>query len=160
MGEPYVACANSTKVSVIDPHDGSRCRRSACALYPAAPSGNTPNSLALTPDGRMLFVANADANNVAVFNVAEPWPAGRSASSRSVWYPTSVRLNAAGQKDLRRQWQGILPNESAGPDPVSGRSRKSSSTSPASSAAPSPRSTCRRRNADGRYTKQAMRAVR
>ena len=43
-----------------------------CALYATAPNGNTPNSLALTPDGKILFVANADANNLAVFNVKKP----------------------------------------------------------------------------------------
>ena len=34
------------------------------------PSGSTPNSLALTPDGKILFVANADNNNLAVFDVS------------------------------------------------------------------------------------------
>ncbi|MBY0458927.1 MAG: hypothetical protein K2V38_16435, partial [Gemmataceae bacterium] len=55
----YVACANSTKVSVIDPANGKPLQTINCALYPNALSGNTPNSLALTPDGQMLFVANA-----------------------------------------------------------------------------------------------------
>ena len=63
-----IACANSTKVSVIRLADGKNLETISCALYPNAPNGNTPNSLALTPDGQMLFVANADANNVAVFN--------------------------------------------------------------------------------------------
>src|SRR5262249_57708563 len=54
----YVACANSTKVSVIDPADGRGLQTIACSLYPSAPSGNTPNSLCLTLDGEMLFVAN------------------------------------------------------------------------------------------------------
>ena len=67
----YVACANSTKVSVIDPTTGKPLQTIACSLYPQAPNGNTPNSLALTPDGAMLFVANADANNLAVFNVTD-----------------------------------------------------------------------------------------
>ena len=48
----------------------------SCTHHPQAPSGNTPNSLCLTPDGQLLFVANADANNLAVFNVATPGQAG------------------------------------------------------------------------------------
>src|SRR5207247_2499551 len=68
----FVACANSTRVSVLDLAGGKALETINAALYPNAPAGNTPNSLALTPDGQLLFVANADANNVAVFNVAKP----------------------------------------------------------------------------------------
>ena len=49
----------------------SRCKRSTARCIRKRPNGNTPNSLSLTPDGEMLFVANADANNLAVFNVAD-----------------------------------------------------------------------------------------
>jgi YVTN family beta-propeller protein len=66
----YVACANSTKVSVLDPATGKLLQTINCALYPGAPNGNTPNSLAITPDGEVLFVANADANNIAMLNVS------------------------------------------------------------------------------------------
>ena len=45
----FVACSNSTKVSVIDAASGKNLETIGCALYPKAPSGNTPNSLALTP---------------------------------------------------------------------------------------------------------------
>ncbi|MGL1273972.1 YncE family protein, partial [Vibrio parahaemolyticus] len=68
----YVACANSTQVSVLDLESGKPVQTINAALYPNAPSGNTPNSLTLTPDGELLFVANADANNLAVFNVSNP----------------------------------------------------------------------------------------
>jgi DNA-binding beta-propeller fold protein YncE len=91
----YIACSNSTKVSVIDPRDGKPLQTLACALYPSVPSGNTPNSLALTPDGSMLFVANADANNVAVFNVADRDDAKPLGFIPVGWYPTSVRFNPA-----------------------------------------------------------------
>src|SRR5262249_3207338 len=89
----YVACANSTKVSVLNTADGKPAETISCALYPAVPKGNTPNSLCLTPDGTMLFVANAANNNVAVLNVAErgkPKPLGFIPVG---WYPTSVRYN-------------------------------------------------------------------
>src|SRR4029077_3007322 len=68
----YVACSNSTQVTVLDTSTGATVQTIHCALYPQAPSGNTPNSLCLTPDGQLLFVANADANNLAVFNVTDP----------------------------------------------------------------------------------------
>jgi 6-phosphogluconolactonase (cycloisomerase 2 family) len=91
----FVACANSTKVSVLDAATGKGLQTIACALYPAVPKGNTPNSLCLTPDGKMLFVANADNNNLAVFSVADPGKAQPLGFIPVGWYPTSVRYNAA-----------------------------------------------------------------
>jgi DNA-binding beta-propeller fold protein YncE len=92
----YVACANSTKVCVLDARDGGKVLETIdCALYPKAPAGNTPSSLSLTPDGEMLFVANADASNVAVINVSEPGKARPLGFIPTGWYPTSVRYNAA-----------------------------------------------------------------
>jgi sugar lactone lactonase YvrE len=90
----FVACANSTKVSVLDAAaDGKALETIHSALYPNAPAGNTPNSLCLTPDGQLLFVANADANNVAVFNVAERGKSQPLGFIPVGWYPTSVRYN-------------------------------------------------------------------
>jgi DNA-binding beta-propeller fold protein YncE len=90
----FVACSNSTRVSVLDAGNNGKPRETIhCALYPGAPSGNTPNSLALTPDSQMLFVANADNNNLAVFNVAEPGHAKPLGFIPVGWYPTSVRYN-------------------------------------------------------------------
>ncbi len=104
----FVACSNSSKVSVLDvAHDGKPLETLRCALYPDAPSGNTPNSLALTPDGRMLFVANADASNLAVFNVAAP---GRSEPLGFIptgWYPTSVRYDPADQRLYVAEGKGL-----------------------------------------------------
>ncbi len=89
----YVACANSSKVSVLDAATGKARETLSCALYPEGPSGNTPNSLALTPDGKTLFVANADANNIAVFSVDDDDPSVPKGFIPTGWYPTSVRYN-------------------------------------------------------------------
>jgi DNA-binding beta-propeller fold protein YncE len=89
----YVACSNSTRVSVIRTEDGKALETINCALYPNAPNGNTPNSLCLTPDGELLFVANADANNIAVFNVATPGKSKPLGFIPTGMYPTSVRYN-------------------------------------------------------------------
>ncbi len=92
----FVASSKSTKVSVLDAsQEGKSLETLRCALYPDAPSGNTPNSLTLTPDGRMLFVANADASNLAVFNVTKPGKAEPLGFIPTGWYPTSVRYNPA-----------------------------------------------------------------
>jgi 6-phosphogluconolactonase (cycloisomerase 2 family) len=89
----FVACANSTKVNVLDSTSGKELETIHCALYPAAPSGNTPSSLCLTPDGQMLFVVNSDANNLSVFNVTERGKAKPLGFIPVGWYPTSVRYN-------------------------------------------------------------------
>lgn len=115
----YVACANSTKVSVIDPADGRCLQTIACSLYPGAPSGNTPNSLCLTPDGEMLFVANADANNVAVFNVADRDAAKPLGFIPVGWYPTSVRFNPANRRIYVTNGKGTTPKSNRhGPQPA------------------------------------------
>ncbi len=90
----FVACANSNTVHVIDTSSGRTLEVISAALYPHKdmPTGTTPNSIALTPDGQILLVANANNNTVAVFNVSRP---GRSVSLGLIptgWYPTAVRF--------------------------------------------------------------------
>jgi DNA-binding beta-propeller fold protein YncE len=115
----FVACANSTKVSVLDvARDGKSLETISCALYPDAPSGNTPNSLTLTPDGQMLFVANADANNLAVFNVSTPGKARALGFIPVGWYPTSVRYNPADKRLYVANGKGITSRANTqGPNP-------------------------------------------
>src|SRR5262249_29807311 len=76
------------------------------ALHPDAPTGSTPNSLALSPDEKTLFVANADNNVVAVFDVRTP---GHSRSLGFIpvgWYPTSVRVTPDGRHLLVANGKG------------------------------------------------------
>lgn len=115
----YVACANSTQVSVLDPATGKGLQTIHCALYPQAPSGNTPSSLALTPDGQMLFVANADANNLAVFNVTDPKLAKPLGFIPTGWYPTSVRFNPLDKKLYFANGKGTSSKANrSGPNPM------------------------------------------
>ena len=103
----YVACADSSTVSVLDTQKGRELERIGTSLYPKVPNGSTPNSLALAPNGNTLWVANADANNVAVFDVSQR---GQSRSLGFLpvgWYPTCVRISAGGRRHLRGQRQGL-----------------------------------------------------
>jgi sugar lactone lactonase YvrE len=115
----FVACSNSTRVSVLDvAHEGKALETINCALYPNAPPGNTPNGLSLSPDGQLLFVANADANNLAVFNVGEPGKARPLGFIPTGWYPTSVRFNPADKHLYIANGKGLTsrPNPQ-GPSP-------------------------------------------
>ncbi|QJX00953.1 bifunctional YncE family protein/alkaline phosphatase family protein [Frigoriglobus tundricola] len=115
----YVACANSTKVSVIDPATGKGLQTIHCALYPDAPVGNTPNSLAMTPDGEFLFVANADANNLNVFTVTDRTKALPLGFIPTGWYPTSVRYNAADKQLYVANGKGLISKANrGGPNPL------------------------------------------
>ena len=114
----YVACANSTRVSVIDPATGKGLQTIHCALYPSAPNGNTPNSLALTPDGEMLFVANADANNLAVLNVSDRRNAKPLGFIPTGWYPTSVRFNAKDKTIYIANGKGLSSRRPTAADPT------------------------------------------
>jgi YVTN family beta-propeller protein len=121
----FVANANRNSVSVIDPDTGAAVETLVAALGPddgaaaaAAPPGNTPNALALTADGRRLFVANANISTVAVFDVAQP---GRSRSLGFIpvgWYPTSVRLSGDGTTLLVANGKGVISDSNRnGPRP-------------------------------------------
>jgi DNA-binding beta-propeller fold protein YncE len=120
----YVACANSTKVSVIDPASGKALQTINCALYPKAPNGNTPNSLAMTPDGEMLFVANADANNLGVFNITDRAKAVPLGFIPTGWYPTSVRYSAPDRSLYIANGKGMSSKANRnGPNPLVPQSR-------------------------------------
>jgi DNA-binding beta-propeller fold protein YncE len=115
----FVACANSTRVSVLDLGSGKAIETINAALYPSAPSGNTPCSLSLTPDGELLFVANADAHNVAVFHVAEPGKSRPLGFIPVGIYPTAVRYNSADRRLYVANGRGVTPRANlAGPNPA------------------------------------------
>jgi DNA-binding beta-propeller fold protein YncE len=83
----YVDCADSNTVTVTETQTGRQIEVIATSLYPRAHHGSTPNSLTLAANGKTLWVANADANNLAVIDVS------RRGQSRSLgfipvgWYP-------------------------------------------------------------------------
>ncbi|MFO0842404.1 MAG: bifunctional YncE family protein/alkaline phosphatase family protein [Gemmataceae bacterium] len=114
----YVACANSTKVSVLDADTGKPLETIHCALHPGSPSGNTPSSLCLTPDGQVLIVANSDANNLSLFNVASRGKAKPLGYIPVGWYPTSVRFNPKDRRIYVANGKGITSRANPqGPGP-------------------------------------------
>ena len=60
------------------------------SLYDSSPEGSTPDAVAVSPDGKSLFVANADNNDVMVADIADP-TASRVVGFVPVgWYPCAV----------------------------------------------------------------------
>ena len=92
-----MANANRNTVTVIDTEAGKPIETIGTAIDPKAPSGSTPNSLALSPDESMLFVANANTNNLAIVHVKEPGASAPLGFIPVGWYPTSVRVARDGK---------------------------------------------------------------
>ncbi|HSY10805.1 MAG TPA: bifunctional YncE family protein/alkaline phosphatase family protein [Verrucomicrobiae bacterium] len=83
----YVTLAGSDRVAVVD----TKLRKVTRYLHDGAPGappeGSTPNAVELSSDGNRLFVAEADNNAVAVFDLATGKLLGRVPTD---WYPTAV----------------------------------------------------------------------
>lgn len=87
----FVANSNDNSVSVINTLTKKVMETLTASLYPNAPQGSTTNSVALSPDEKTLYIANADNNCLAVFDVSDP---GHSISKGFIptgWYPTCVK---------------------------------------------------------------------
>jgi len=88
----FVSNANSNSVSVIDLPNRKVIETLSASLYPDAPAGSTSNSVCLSADDKTLYIANADNNCLAVFNVSKPGSSRSSGFIPTGWYPTCVRI--------------------------------------------------------------------
>ncbi len=88
----FVATANDNSVSVIDTRARKVVEVFSSALYPNSPAGSTTNSVALSENEEVLYIANADNNCLAAFNVAEPGQSKSIGFIPTGWYPTSVKV--------------------------------------------------------------------
>jgi len=95
-GRLFVANSGSNEVSVIAGNVVTETIRTS--LDPKALVGSTPDALALSPDGRRLYVANADNNNVAVINVADRKESRVLGFIPTGWYPTALGIAPDGKQ--------------------------------------------------------------
>jgi DNA-binding beta-propeller fold protein YncE len=94
----FVTCGHTNNVIAFDLRTGQRLEVISTALGPKAPAGSTPNSLALSPDGEMLYVANADNNSIAVIEVEDRGKSKPLGFLPTGWYPTFVTTTADGKR--------------------------------------------------------------
>jgi YVTN family beta-propeller protein len=107
-GRLFVACAGDNTVHVIQTRTleeeavpASPARRLwdktreiiSTSLYPQSPEGSTPDAVAVSADGKTLFIANADNNSVMVVDVSNPNTAVVNGFIPVGWYPTAVALS-------------------------------------------------------------------
>ena len=71
-GRLFVANSGSNSVSVIRGNGAVTETVKTSLSTRRDPVGSTPDALALSPDGKRLYVANADNNDVAVIDTSDP----------------------------------------------------------------------------------------
>jgi YVTN family beta-propeller protein len=112
-GRLFVACAGDNTVHVIQtatlekpgekpsptrPITNGTREIITTSLYPQSPEGSTPDAVTISPDGKVLFVANADTNDVLVVTIS----AGSGYSEVSgfiptAWYPSALAVSPDGK---------------------------------------------------------------
>ncbi|WP_273365297.1 bifunctional YncE family protein/alkaline phosphatase family protein [Alicyclobacillus herbarius] len=93
----YVADGDSDQISIIDPATQSVTKTLSLAPYRGALPGSEPDSLAVSADGRTLYVANAGNNDVAVVALDQRgYPEANAVQGLipTAWYPTGVFVSS------------------------------------------------------------------
>ena len=123
-GRLFVANAGDNSVSII--HDGKVIETVKTSLDPKAPVGSTPDALGLSPDGTRLYVANADNNDVAVINIADPQESQVLGFIPTGWYPSALAVSPDGKKLYIGTGKGLKfgPNAEATEQPQPGTEPK------------------------------------
>ncbi len=119
-GTLYAADSETDSVSVVP--EGASAPRSTIDLSPyrGAPVGSNPDGLALSPDGRTLYVANSGNNDVDAVDTRTGRVLGMIPTA---WYPTSVALSEDGRTLFVTNAKGLGagPNDGPGyPNPTVG----------------------------------------
>jgi hypothetical protein len=110
----FVANGGLNTVTVLDARDGRTSEVLSSSFMPGDLPGSTPDSLALSPDGRTLYVANAYTNTVAVFDVSVRGRGRPLGFIPTGWFPAAVRLTPDGGRLLVVSARGLTPKANPG----------------------------------------------
>jgi len=128
----YVTLSNADRVAVIETATGTLVGQLSTELPGQRYGGTFPNALAETRDGSRLFVADASANAVAVFDMGRTFEKAPSVPRKPLgfiptgWYPTALAVDgedllvASGKGEGTGANSSQLPSsdgESRGPHP-------------------------------------------
>lgn len=97
-GRLFVACSNDNTVYVIDTRKRRVIERLSTTLYPQSPEGSTPDALEIDAVRKLLYVANADNNSLAVIDISNRAHSQVLGFVPTGWYPSGLAL--AGQNLL------------------------------------------------------------
>lgn len=117
-GRLFVSNGGLNSVSVLSANDGHCLETLSSSFDSRDLPGATPDSLALSADGKRLYVANAYNDDVAVFDVS------KSGSSRPLgfvptgWFPSCVRLTPDDRRLLVLNARGVEAKANGRSDPL------------------------------------------
>ncbi|MBI3850365.1 MAG: bifunctional YncE family protein/alkaline phosphatase family protein [Verrucomicrobia bacterium] len=121
-GRLFVACAGDNTVHVImtkaleNPGLPASPARPLWAgtreiistsLYPQSPEGSTPSAVAVSPDGKTLFIANSDNNNVMVVNITDEKTSVADGFIPVGWYPSALAVSPDNRTLLVANGKGL-----------------------------------------------------
>jgi YVTN family beta-propeller protein len=109
----FIACATAATVWVYDTFAGLPIEQISTKLFPNAPPTAGPNSLALSPDGRTMLVANADDNDVTVVNVRNSAQSLVEGVIPAGWYPTGAIFSHDGKQVFVLSGKGLSSQPSS-----------------------------------------------
>jgi len=112
-GRLFVACSNDNTVYVIDAHKLQVLERLSTTLTPLAPEGSTPDALAIDNARKLLYIANADNNSIAVAHIENRAHSTVVGFIPTGWYPSSLLL----VDQARTLYIGNAKGEEGHPDP-------------------------------------------
>jgi YVTN family beta-propeller protein len=129
-GRLFVACAGDNTVHVIQtetleesPIPAGPARRLwdrtreiiSTSLYPQSPEGSTPTAVAVSTDGKTLFIANSDNNCVMVVDVSNPNVSVANGFIPVGWYPTAVAVSPDDQTLFVANGKGLASRANVPP---------------------------------------------
>ncbi|RZS86912.1 lactonase family protein with 7-bladed beta-propeller [Motilibacter rhizosphaerae] len=106
----YVADANEDAIAVVDPTSEKLLRRVLLPVptLPGAVQGGegtgpttfglTPNALAVSPDQKTLYAAEAGLNSIAVYDLKDPTAPSFRGRIPTGWYPVGVTVSPDGSQ--------------------------------------------------------------
>lgn len=112
-GRLFVACSNDNTVYVIDANKLQVIERLSTTLTPLAPEGSTPDALAIDNARKLLYVANADNNSIAVAHIENRAHSTVVGFIPTGWYPSALLL----VDQYRKLYIGNAKGEEGHPDP-------------------------------------------
>ncbi len=137
-GRLFVACAGDNTLHVIQTRALEKAEAGASparrlpeskreilstSLYPASPEGSTPDALAIAPDGKTLYVANADNNDVVVVDISDAKTSRITGFIPVGWYPTALAVSRDSRTLLVGNGKGLRSKPSSLPSPPAKRRR-------------------------------------
>ena len=91
-GRLFVVCSNDNTVHVIDTAALAVVERLSTTLTPFAPEGSTPDALTIDDVHKLLYVANADNNSIAVVHIENRAHSTVIGFIPTGWYPSALAL--------------------------------------------------------------------